>query len=78
MGDAVTVLTPAQVRNHARALMLGHVLDVAGPMAIGEYLDWLPEHERLPDADYEAAILAIDDAIRTARITVDWDEETPC
>ena len=43
-------------------------------MLIGERLDALAYDGSITDEEFDAIILAIDDAIRTARITVDWDD----
>ncbi len=66
----MTALTPAQVREHARALILECV---AKPSLIDlqnrAFWHFHADHRA-------AAVVALADAIRTARITVDWDEET--
>lgn len=69
----MTALTPAQVRDHARALILRRV--TSGD-SIASYL--LRVDPRESQDDFQDAHDAIYDAIRTARITVDWDEETTC
>lgn len=73
----MTALTPAQVRDHARALILEDLFGVVedpDDEAIIERLSRDPEP--LTDDECDTAAVAIADAIRTARITVDWDEET--
>jgi len=69
----VTALTPAQVREHARALIL-ECRPSPSRLAIENRL-WWKSPLKTDDAERRAAMAAIADAIRTARITVDWDEE---
>lgn len=78
----MTALTPAQVRDHARALILEYARD-RNPLTIAEWLtaDLDPDDgdgtgDYPTDVEIDTMIAAIADAIRTARITVDWDEET--
>lgn len=66
----MTALTPAQVREHARALILAGARDWK-PKTIGETSALFG----VDGEDYHDVTNAIADAIRTARITVDWDEE---
>lgn len=63
-------LTPAQVRDHARALILLGAREWK-PKTIGETSALFG----IDGEDYHEVTNAIADAIRTARITVDWDEE---
>lgn len=66
----MTALTLAQVREHARALIeMRPTLD-----EIAAYLQGVNARSN-PQQPWDASCDAIADAIRTARITVDWDEE---
>lgn len=74
MGHPVTALTPAQVREHARALIEQHGNEAS--RWINTLLRRQPGFSAMTEDEYTAVWRAIADAIRTARITVDWDEET--
>ena len=65
----MTALTPAQVRDHARALILMRpTLD-----EVAAYLQGVGSRSN-PPGNRNAACDAVADAIRTARITVDWND----
>ena len=67
----MTALTPAQVRDHARALIRWRA--TLGDMSIARFL--LGADLVYSQEDFQDVHDAIYDAIRTARIEVKWDEE---
>ena len=73
----MTALTPAQVREHARALIADAARDCDDGLSISEHLfdHFEGDPPEMDGPTVDALIADIADAIRTARITVDWDEE---
>lgn len=63
-------MTPDEIRTLAAKILLDHARDVEF-LSISEHLEELD----LPEDEHAAAQVSVDEAIRTARITVEWPEE---